>query len=82
MSFVSPMKKSIITSAKPIDAGALHGPHRDRAAADLLDQAQKMWPPSSGRNGKQVDEREREADHGEHAERLAGVELEACRVTS
>ena len=32
----------------------LHHPQRDRPAAQFLDQAQKMWPPSSGRIGSRL----------------------------
>ena len=54
MSFVRPTTKSPITSAKPMNPArsiTLNGIARPRTFSA---SAQKMWPPSSGRNGNRL----------------------------
>ena len=54
MSLVRPMKKSMITRTKPIAPArsiTLNGTGLPRTFSTRL---QKMWPPSSGRNGKRL----------------------------
>ena len=54
MSLVRPMKNSIITSAKPITVARSMTRSGTGLPAQFLDQAQKMWPPSSGRIGSRL----------------------------
>ena len=54
MSFVSPMTNNTSTSANPTTLArsmTLKGTGRPRSFSTML---QKMWPPSSGRNGKRL----------------------------
>src|SRR3954449_13055478 len=54
MSFVSPIRASMITSAKPTKPArsmTAKGIARPRTFSAT---AQKMWPPSSGRNGNRL----------------------------
>ena len=76
MSLVRPMKKSMITSTKPTRAGALHHPEGHRSAAHLLDQAPEDVAAVERQEREEVDQAEREADHGEQDQRLAGAELD------
>ena len=66
----------MITSTKPIAPARSmteKGTGRPRAFSTRL---QKMWPPSSGRNGKEVDQAEREADHREEEQGLLGAHVD------
>ena len=76
MSFVSPITNSISTSTKPTTAARSMTRNGTGLPRTFSTRLQKMWPPSSGRNGNRLISAEREADHGEHDQRLAGVELE------
>ena len=56
--------------------GLLHDPERHRPPADLLDQAPEDVAAVERQEREQVDDRQREADHREHGERAARVELD------
>ena len=76
MSFVSPITNSPITSAKPTNPArsiTLNGIARPRTFSA---SAQKMWPPSSGRNGNRLMIAERQRDHREQEHRAVGRELD------
>ena len=54
MSLVSPMAKSISTSAKPTIPARSIVRKETGLPLTFSTSAQKMWPPSSGRNGKRL----------------------------
>ncbi len=76
MSFVNPIMNNPSTSAKPMKPArsiTANGIARPRSFSAT---AQKMWPPSSGRNGNRLMMPERQRDEPEHDERVARAELE------
>ena len=76
MSLVRPIANSISTSTKPTTEARSMIRNGTRPAAHLLDQAPEDVAAVERQEREQVDHREREADQGEHEQRLAGVELE------
>ena len=80
MSFERPIDEQHQHQDEADHARPLHHRERHRRAADLLDEAPEDVAAVERQEREQVDERQREADHGEQEERLAGVELDACRV--
>ena len=65
MSFESPITNSMITSTKPIGAGALHDAERDRPAADLLGQRPEDVAAVEGQEREQIDHGEGQGDQRE-----------------
>ena len=76
MSFESPIDEQEDHEHEADHARLLHDPEGHRPAPDLLDQAPEDVAAVERQERKQVDDRQRQADHGEQRERAAGVELE------
>ena len=82
MSFVKPTTNRNDHEQEADDAGPLHDAERDRPAAHLLGQRPEDVAAVERQEREQVDDRQRQRDDRQHAQRLRRVEVEAWRVAS
>ena len=76
MSLVRPIANKQQHEQEADRAGTLDDGERHAAAADLLDQAPEDVAAVERQEREQVDQAEREADHGENEDPLVGVEAD------
>ena len=72
MSFVRPIDEKQQDEQEADRAGPLDDANGTRRPRTFSTRLQKMWPPSSGRNGKRLMTPSERLIDGEHEERLAG----------